>query len=294
MLDRISACAVIAWLQLTARLPRSLARAMSYPGGLLLALLMRRRAAIVSTNLQHCFPHWSAAELAAWRRRMFRSLAYSFYEIAISWCRRDSNKLPSCQIDGLEHIQAAQADARGVLLVCGHYTTMEITGRLIAEQVPLYCVYRPLHNRQLERFQNLSRNGYAKGLISKRTPGAILKALQQGDGVWMAPDQDFGPQRSVFVDFFGRPTATLTAVWRLARASHAVVLTMQPQRLADGSYHIRIEPPLPGADADGPESMLQAMNRRLEQQIRQQPDQYWWLHRRFKTRPDGVADLYQS
>ena len=90
MLERISAYAVIAWLQLTARLPQSLARAMSYPGGLLLELLMRRRAAIVTANLQHCFPAWSAAQLAGWRRRMFQSLAYSFYEIAISWCRRDS------------------------------------------------------------------------------------------------------------------------------------------------------------------------------------------------------------
>lgn len=293
MLERITAYAVLAWLQLTARIPRWLAQAMSRPGGLLLATLLRRRAIIVTANLQHCFPARSAAELAHWRRRMFQSLAYSFYEIAISWCRRDSHKLPSCQIDGLQHVQAAQTDQRGILLVCGHYTTMEITGRLIAEQVPLHAVYRPLRNRLLERFQNHGRGRYAQGLVSKREPGRILRVLKNGGVVWMAPDQDFGPQRSVFVDFFDRPTATLTAVWRLARASNAVVLTMQPQRLADGSYHIRIEPPLPGADADGPESMLQAMNRRLEQQIRQQPDQYWWLHRRFKTRPEGVADLYQ-
>jgi KDO2-lipid IV(A) lauroyltransferase len=281
-------------MQLSASLPSRLAQVLSRPGGILLAALMRRRKAIVTVNLRHCFPTWTATELAIWRRRMFQSLAYSFYEIAISWCRSDSSRLPRCQIEGLQHVQAAQADKRGILLICGHYTTMEITGRMIAEQVPLHAVYRPLRNRVLERFQNIGRSRYAKGLISKRDPGRILRVLKRAGVVWMAPDQDFGPQRSAFVNFFDRPTATLSAVWRMARASDAVVLTMQPQRLADGSYRISIEPPLPGADADGPETMLLAMNQRLEQQIRLQPDQYWWLHRRFKTRPEGVADLYAS
>ena len=271
-----------------------LAQVMSRPGGLLLATLLRRRAIIVTANLQHCFP---AGRLPNWHTGDGACSSHwptVFMKSPSAGVAATVNKLPPCQIDGLQHVQAAQTDQRGILLVCGHYTTMEITGRLIAEQVPLHAVYRPLRNRLLERFQNHGRGRYAHGLISKREPGRILRVLKSGGVVWMAPDQDFGPQRSVFVDFFDRPTATLTAVWRLARASNAVVLTMQPQRLADGSYHIRIEPPLPGADADGPESMLQAMNRRLEQQIRQQPDQYWWLHRRFKTRPDGVADLYQS
>lgn len=289
MVERITGYAVLAWMQLSARIPRRLAQAMSGSGGLLLQALMRRRAAIVDANLRHCFPHWDASERARWRRRMFRALAYSFYEIALSWCRRDSSSLPPCRIDGLQHVAQAQAEARGILLVCGHYTTMEITGRLIAEQVPLHAVYRPLRNRVLERFQNRGRGRYAKGLISKREPGRILRVLKGGGVVWMAPDQDFGPARSEFVDFFGRPTATLSAVWRLARASHAVVLTMQPQRLDDGSYHISIEPPLPADDAV---SMLQSMNQRLEAQVRRQPDQYWWLHRRFKTRRKGMDDLY--
>jgi len=289
MLERLAGYVVLCWMQLTARLPRSLAGAMSRPGGVLLQASMLRRAAIVTANLQHCFPHWRRDELACWRRRMFQALAYSFYEMAISWCRRDSSKLPPCQIEGMQHVARAQADQRGILLVCGHYTTMEITGRMIAEQVSLHAVYRPLRNPVLERFQNRGRGRYARGLISKREPGRILRVLKRGGVVWMAPDQDFGPKRSLMVNFFGRPTATLSAVWRLAQASDAVVLTMQPQRLNDGSYRIDIEPPLPASDAA---TMLQSMNQRLEAQVRRQPDQYWWLHRRFKTRPDGVADLY--
>ncbi|MBU1189129.1 MAG: lysophospholipid acyltransferase family protein [Gammaproteobacteria bacterium] len=291
MLERITGQIVLLWMQLSARLPQPLAQTLSRPGGAVLQAVMRRRAAVVTANLRHCFPHWSASEVAQWRRRMFRALAYSFYEIALSWCRRDSTTLPACQINGLQHVHQAQADQRGILLVCGHYTTMEITGRLIAEQVPLHAVYRPLRNRVLERFQNRGRGRYTKGLISKREPGRILRELKRGGVVWMAPDQDFGPARSQFVDFFGRPTATLSAVWRLAQASNAVVLTMQPQRLGDGCYRIDIEPPLPAGDAA---SMLQNMNQRLEAQVRRQPDQYWWLHRRFKTRPQGVTDLYSS
>ncbi|GAB4119662.1 MAG: LpxL/LpxP family Kdo(2)-lipid IV(A) lauroyl/palmitoleoyl acyltransferase [Wenzhouxiangellaceae bacterium] len=291
MLERITGQIVLLWMQLSARLPQPLAQTLSRPGGAVLQAVMRRRAVVVTANLRHCFPHWSASEVAQWRRRMFRALAYSFYEIALSWCRRDSTTLPACQITGLQHVHQAQADQRGILLVCGHYTTMEITGRLIAEQVPLHAVYRPLRNRVLERFQNRGRGRYAKGLISKREPGRILRELKRGGVVWMAPDQDFGPARSQFVDFFGRPTATLSSVWRLAQASNAVVLTMQPQRLDDGSYRIDIEPPLPAGDAT---AMLQSMNQRLEAQVRRQPDQYWWLHRRFKTRPQGVADLYSS
>lgn len=292
MLERGLAYVVLAWLQISARVPVWLARRLSYPGGLLLSWFMRRRATVVARNLRHCFPDWDAGVVAYWRARMFRALAYSLYETALSWCRIERSQLPACRISGLQHIAAAQQQQQGVLLVCGHFMSMEITGRLIAEQVPLYAVYRPLRNRWLERYQNSSRGRYTLGLISKRQPRQILKVLRRGQVVWIAPDQDFGPQRSEFVDFFDQPAATLTAVWRLARASNAVVLTMQPQRLEDGSYQIDIQPPLPGVHDDQPQTLLQAMNQRIEVQVREQPDQYWWLHRRFKTRPEGMASIY--
>lgn len=294
MFERITGYAVLAWLQLTARLPRWLAKAMSRPGGWLLRHVLRHRASIVVANLRYCFPQWSDQQRNACTRQHFRELAYSFYEIALSWCIVDSRSLPPCTFVGLEHIDQARSKKRGILMVCGHFVTMEITGRYYGEQVPSDMVYRPLRNPTLEAYQRRARHRYADQRIVKQQPGKILRSLRADRAVWFAPDQDFGPERSVFVDFFGHPTATLVATWRLARSSGAEVLTLLPERLKDGSYRITIGSPVPGCDAESPAIMLTEINRRIEAGVRAHPAQYWWLHRRFKTRPDGVADLYPS
>lgn len=291
-LDWILAHVVIIALQVIARLPVRLARMLAVVLGKLFEVLMRRRRLIVEANLAACFPQWDQQQQRIMRGRLFKSLGFSVYEIALAWCRRDSRHLPSCQIDGLEHINNAIEQGRGVLLVNGHFNCLEICSRYLAEAMPLLGVYRPFNNQYLERFQTQARLNYARAMISKRQPRKILAALKQGKIIWFAPDQDFGPQRSIFIPFFNIPTATLTATWRLARSTGAVVLTATTKRLDNGNYHITIESELPGADAEGPETLLHALNQRIETAVRAAPEDYWWFHRRFKTTPEQNGNIY--
>ncbi len=290
--DRILAGLVIGMLRILARLPASLARRCALLLGRVLGRTMRRRRRVVTANLRLCFPDWSEQQRRDLTARLFQSLGLSVYEIALAWCRPAGADLPGCQLDGLEHINAARRAGRGVLLVNGHFNCLEICSRFLAEAMPLQGVYRPLNNPVMERFQTRARLRYARAMISKRQPRQILAALRSGELIWFAPDQDFGPLRSMFIPFFNLPAATLTATWRLARGSGAVVLTATPRRLPDGNYQITIGPELPGADDATPERMLTALNQRIESAVRAAPEDYWWFHRRFKTTPDESIDHY--
>ncbi len=277
-----------------ALLPISVAKPLAGGLGRALGLFMHRRRLIVSANIKTCFPKWDERSRRELGRQIFQSLGLSIYEIALAWCRRDSRHLPDCKIDGLEHVNAAVQQGRGVLLVNGHFTCLEICSRYLAEAMPLSGVYRPLKNPVLESFQTKARLRYARTMLSKRNPKEILTALKQGQIVWFAPDQDFGPQRSVFVPFFNVPAATLTATWRLARSSGAVVLTATPVRLANGGYQITIDSALPGVDAAEPEELLTGLNQRIESAVRTAPADYWWFHRRFKTTPNNSQNIYSN
>ncbi len=196
-------------------------------------------------------------------------------------------------VEGLEHIEAARQSGRGVLLVTAHITCLEIGARLLAMHLPLAAIYRPLRNPVLEWYQNRSRLGYGKAVISKREMRGSIRFLRQGGLIWYAPDQDFGRDQSVFAPFFGIQTATLLATYRLAQLTGCAVVPMfpvydEPKR----HYVVRIQPALtsfPGADA---RLDLARLNAIMEAQIRSAPEQYWWIHRRFKTRPEGEAAFY--
>jgi KDO2-lipid IV(A) lauroyltransferase len=145
----------------------------------------------------------------------------------------------------------------------------------------------------VEWFQNRGRLRYAQAMISKRDMRAVIRYLRHGGIVWYAPDQDFGPETSVFAPFFGIQTATLEATHKLARLTRCAVVPMFPVFDAvDKCYVMRILPELPvfpGADVV---TDLARINSEMEAQIRNVPDQYWWIHRRFKTRPPGEPPFY--
>jgi len=170
---------------------------------------------------------------------------------------------------------------------------MEIGARLLAMSLPLAAIYRPLRNPVLEWYQNRSRLAYGEAVISKRDVRSAIRLLRHGGMIWYAPDQDFGPDQTVFAPFFGIQTATLLATHRLAQLTGCAVIPMFPvydkyQR----QYIVHIQPPLsafPGKDAGDD---LARVNALMEAHIRTAPEQYWWIHRRFKTRPPGEASFY--
>lgn len=283
-------------LWLLGKTPQWLGLALSRPLAVLLRRLMVSRRRIAQRNIERCFPLLQAAEREALLHDSFRNLGRAVFEIAWSWSAADERMRRISVIEGLEHVMAARQGGRGVLLVTAHLSCLEIGARMMAlglgPDVPVSGIYRPLSSPVLEWYQNRGRR-YGESMISKREMRGAIRLLRRGGMVWYAPDQDFGREQSVFAPFFGIQTATLLATHRLAQMTGCAVVPMFPvydeqTRL----YTIRFLPALeafPGPDAVAD---LTRVNAIMEAHVRSAPAQYWWIHRRFKTRPDGEAPFY--
>jgi KDO2-lipid IV(A) lauroyltransferase len=276
--------------------PQWLALALVVPLATLMRLAMQRRCKIARRNIERCFPALDEAGKDRLVRDSFRALARGVFEIAWSWSASDFFMRRLSQVEGKENLLAAKAGGRGVLLITAHLSCLEIGARMmvlgLGPGIPVSGIYRPLRNPVLEWYQNRGRR-YGASMISKREMRNAIRLLRNGGLVWYAPDQDFGREQSEFVPFFGIQTATLLATHRLPLITGCAVVPMFP--VYDAStrrYTIRFLPALesfPGPDAAAD---LARVNAIMEQHIRSAPEQYWWIHRRFKTRPEGDAGFY--
>jgi len=288
----------LGWLKVSAiwilgKTPQSLGLWLTIPLGALLRQTLGRRRRIAVRNIERCFPSMGAGERENLLRGCFRSLARAVFETAWSWSASTRRIQRMGRVEGLVHVDAARQGGRGVLFVTAHLSCLEIGARLLAMRVPVAGIYRPLRDPVLEWYQNRSRLAYGEAMISKRDMRGTIKWLRHGGMIWYAPDQDFGPDRSVFAPFFGIPAATLVATRRLAQLTGCAVLPMFPAYDSrQRKYIVRIQPALdsfPGPDAVGDLTRINAL---MEEHIRAAPEQYWWVHRRFKTRPCGEASFY--
>lgn len=276
-----------------AQLPWPLQRRLGRGLGRLLYHLARRRRRIARINLKLCFPGKDALERDLLLRRHFRSLGMGVVETAMSWWTPAHRLAHRYQLEGLEHLQAALARGRGVILLSAHFTTLEIGGRLLAQRAPFHVLYRSHKNPVFERVMRRARERHFERAIAREDMRGFLRSLKQNMPVWYAPDQDYGREKSVFAPFFGVPAATITATSRLAAASGAAVVPFFPERRADGrGYVLRLYPALEGFPGESPEADAARINALIEERIRARPEQYLWVHRRFKTRPEGAAGVY--
>ncbi len=256
-------------------------------------LLARRRRRIAAVNISLCFPELAAAAQRQLLRAHFAALGIGVIEIAMSWWESPRRLQRLVRLEGLEHLQRALAAGHGVILLSAHFTTLEIGGRLLALTTPFHVMYREHKNPVIERVMRNARIRNYDRAIPRHDLRALLRSLQDNMPVWYAPDQDHGVNHSLFVPFFGIPAATITATSRLARTSGAAVVPFIPTRLADGSgYRLTLYPALDDFPGASPEADIRRINALLEARIREQPAQYLWVHRRFKTRPPGAAGVY--
>ncbi len=259
--------------------------------GSILGRVARRRLHIASINIGLCLDDLDRRQLLA---RHMAALGIGFFETASAWWSRDEQLRTRVRLEGLEHLDAALAQGRGVILLTGHFTHLELGARFIAMHRPFHAMYRPhknpLYESVMRRWRE-RRSGHPP--IPRDDLRGVLRALRRGDAVWYAPDQNYGSKHAVFVPFFGVPALTITATSRIAAASGARVVPYYPRRLPGrGGYQVTILPAL--EDFPGPDSAADArrINALLEDWIREAPEQYLWVHRRFKTRPPGAPKLY--
>ena len=279
---------------LLGKLPIRLGLVFSKPLGALLHMTMKNRRKIAERNIERCFPDWPESKKKQLVRACFNSLARTVFEIAWSWSASERRFRGLGHVTGLENIDDARKGGRGVLIVTAHISCLEIGGRFLALEVDVAGIYRPLRSPVLEWYQNRSRLSYGGAMISKRDMRSAIRYLKKGGLVWYAPDQDFGPDQSVFAPFFNIQTASLLATHRLAKMTGCAVVPMFPvfdEKIRQ--YRVEILPALdsfPGSDAS---EDLTRINKIMEKHIRSAPEQYWWIHRRFKTRPEGEPAFYQ-
>ncbi len=252
----------------------------------------RRRAAEV--NLRLCFPEQDEPWRARLLRDSFDALGVGLFEFARAWWGSIDAIRPRVRIEGLEHLQALQAEGRGVLLVSGHFMTLEMCGRLLCDYVPLAGMYRRHRNPVFEWAVKRGRLRYATAMFANEDLRATVKHLKKGGLLWYAPDQDMRGKDTVFVPFFGHPASTITATHQLSRLTGCAVVPYFHRR-EGGNYILRVGAPLPGIPSQDMIADTAQVNAAIEDMVREAPDQYLWIHRRFKRQPDGgpKLELYQ-
>ena len=257
--------------------------------------LAGRRRVIAETNLALCFPSLPDAERQRLADQTFISMGISVMEMALGWWAPARRLAALARVEGLEHLQAALACGKGVILLSAHFTTLEIGGRLLALHAPFHVMYREHKNAAFDHVMRSARIRHFSKAIPRGDLRDLLGSLHDNVPVWYAPDQDHGREQSVFVPFFGIPAATITATSRLARISGARVVPFFQTRLPDGQgYRLTLYPSLEGFPGASVEEDTQRINELIEARVRDQPGQSLWAHRRFKTRPEGDADVYQA
>ncbi len=287
-----------AWLalgcaRLLCALPIRWQQALGAALGRLFGRAARGRRRIVRVNLQLCFPELDAMAIEALASAHFEALGMGLFEALQCWFAPDDRLQPFVEVFGIEHLDKAQTDGHGVLLLTGHFTTLEIAARLLCMTArPFHAMYRPADNPFADWLMRRMREKRS-GLVAlpKDDLRALIRALRVGGAIWYAPDQTLEVPGAAFVPFFGVPALTLTATSRLAQMGRARVVPFFPER-RNGQYRITIQPALENFPSGDDVADAARINGLLEDAIRRCPEQYFWIHRRFKHRPPGAPDVY--
>jgi len=260
--------------------------------GLSLYVLHKKRRHVVLANLRLCFPERGEKERRRLARAHFASLGQGLFDVTLAWWASPKRLARLVSFRGREHYDRALAEGNVILLV-PHFVALEI-GVVLSIERPMANVYRELPNPVFERAFRRGTGRFGATMITQEEGvRPVLRALKEGRGLYYLPDQDFGERSSVFAPFFGVPTITLHAVGRLARAASAQVVPLYVWQKPRGrGYELAFGPALLDFPSGDMLVDATATNRAIEEGVREHPEQYFWVHKRFKTRPAGAPSVY--
>ncbi len=262
--------------------------------GLALYYLLKRRRSITQTNLQLCFPELTQPEQAQLTKKIFCENALGLLETGLSFWAPNKALTDIVNFEGFSMLQQAQTRGKGVILVGAHYTTLDLGGRLFSQFFTLDILYRPHNNALFNAILLKSRQRWASNVIANAKTRQIVRSLQAGHIFWFPADQDYGPKHSTFVPFFGINAATVTTTAKLAILTKAPIFILGHHRInTDFRYQISVKPVFETIP-DNPDLIARKVNTAIETEIRKYPEQYMWVHRRFKTRPTGEPSPYST
>jgi len=289
---------VIGILRVLAFLPLQYLVTLGKYSGYGLYYLLSGRRHVVEVNADLCFPEFSEAEKKQFAKDVFASSIMGFFETFYSWWASDEALQGIVDYEGLELIEQYHKDGRGLLVIGAHFTTLDLAGRLIRLKIDPDVSYRKQNNAVFDYCIYKFRSKNFTHVVEKNEMRRLVRLVRNGRIMWLASDQDFGRRNSVFAPFFGHPTATLNSVSRIIKLSGAKPLLFTHYRFTDANgkirYRLRFSDPFGEQLGDDDLSNATLINKAIEDAVRIAPDQYMWVHRRFKTRenPDDPK-LYQ-
>lgn len=261
--------------------------------GLLLYALARERRRVAATNLRLCFPEWSPKQRTSVVRRHFQAFGRAVLERGILWWASRDRILRIVRVEGLQHWQAVAG--RPVIWLAPHFVGLDMGGTRLAADYEAASMYSRQKDPILDAILYHGRTRFVMPKLFSRQEGVrpLVRAMREGLPFYYLPDMDFGSRDSVFVPFFGVPTATITGLSRIARLAGAVVVPVVTRQLPGGrGYMLEFHPAWDEFPTEDLQADARRMNAFIEDRVREMPEQYHWLHKRFKTRPPGEPSMY--
>jgi lipid A biosynthesis lauroyl/palmitoleoyl acyltransferase len=286
--------AMLAAVTIAAFVPRTVAGLLGRGLGEMFYRTSTKRRRIAAINLGLAFPDLAPDVRSRILRRHFHIYGECLLDMGLLWWRSPTFLDRYFQIEGLEHYRAARAAGRNVILLTGHFAALDLAGPVISRRYPQVGLIKPIHNRLADYFVARGRLRFASRLyLRDKGLRPVVKAVRAGFGFYYLPDEDFGPDRSVFVPFLGTVAATITALSRLATLTDALVLPTSAIRVSNRQgYRIVIRPALTDFPGDDPEQDARRMNQVLGEMIAGAPEQYMWTFKYFRSRPNNEPSPY--
>jgi len=245
------------------------------------------------SNISNCFPEKKQPQVTLLVKQHFEAIGISLFETANAYYASDKKINKMLTINNEQHFTDAQKKEGGIILLCSHFMPLMLGSRALLIKHTIANIYRPQNN---QLFDQVMVRGYVKNgavMIKSTDTRSIIKAINNSLPIWYAPDQDLGKKNSIFAPLFGIQTATASATSRLAKNNNTRVIPYSFLRTKHG-YEMSFDKPLKNYPSDDAIKDASKTNQILEKQILKNPEQYLWIHRRFKTRPDGEETFYSE
>lgn len=273
-------------------LPLPVTRAIGSVLGRLLYAFGRERREVAKINLRLCFPDKSEEEIDRLARAHVIAFSRAALDRVFAWWSSAARLKRLCRVTGIEHLK--DPAGRPVIMLCPHFVGLDAAATRLSIDVLACSVFSAQKNEVINRLLYRGRTRFNETILLSRQDGMrkIVKALKDGYPFYYLPDQDFGPKESIFVPFFGVQAATIPALSRLVRLTGACVVPIIVRQVPTG-YDVEVMPPWESFPGESVEADTAYMNRFIESQVLRMPEQYFWLHKRFKTRPPGEQRFYK-
>lgn len=281
-------------LRLLALLPFKVGLAFGRLIGMALYLLLPKRRKVVMVNCNLCFPHYTDDEKQQFVKDVFKNNGIGIIETAWAYWGNKEKFVKRTKLLGFERLEEALEEQKGVVLLGAHYSHLDLGGLLFSlSGHPIVTMYRQHNNPLMDQLINAGRSRFCIPLERKKLRD-VVRLLRKNQIIWYGPDQDFGAKNSVFVPFFGQTAATVTATTNMVSFNNSPILSLQQRRCEDDSGYILEIAPVPGFPSGDSTEDARLMNQAIEAGVAKAPAQYMWVHKRFKTQPDGEQKLYKQ